>query len=390
MDAANASRWQDKTRVVVLEPYYGGSHATFVDTVRRNSRHEVVVVTLPARKWKWRMRGAAIWFAREDTDWQKGGEGRGIDVVLCNDMLSVGDLRALLPVALRDVPVICYFHENQLTYPLLHEEDRDFQYGMTNITSCAAANAIWFNSQYHMDAFFLAAETLLRKMPDFVPDGIVEAARRKSHVMYPPVEMPPAELEVRAHPVKGNAPRILWSHRWEYDKNPEPFFDALIRLHDRGAQFELVLLGEQFRTAPPVFAESWAKLQTHIVHSGFATTKSDYWRLLKSCDLIVSSAIQENFGLSVVEAIVAGCQPLLPDRLSYPELIPSDFRESCFYSDDAKLIGRLNAYLEGAGRLDHHQLQPLRESFRARFSADVMVPKIDDALADVARMTRKT
>ena len=27
-------------------------------------------------------------------------------------------------------------------------------------------------------------------------------------------------------------PLILWNHRWEYDKNPEPFFQSLFRLKD--------------------------------------------------------------------------------------------------------------------------------------------------------------
>ncbi len=66
-----------KLNVALLEPYYGGSHAAFVDTLVRHSRHDMRVVTLPARKWKWRMRGASIWFAREDNEWLAGSNGRG-------------------------------------------------------------------------------------------------------------------------------------------------------------------------------------------------------------------------------------------------------------------------------------------------------------------------
>ncbi len=103
------------------------------------------------------MRGAAIWFAHQDDAWQSPGGGAAPDVILCNDMLSVSDLRGLLEPRLRDVSIVCYLHENQLTYPIPVEQDRDFQYGMTNITSCLAADAVWFNSRFHLEDF-LAAE----------------------------------------------------------------------------------------------------------------------------------------------------------------------------------------------------------------------------------------
>ncbi|MCH7995503.1 MAG: DUF3524 domain-containing protein, partial [Planctomycetes bacterium] len=187
-----------KLNVAVLEPYYGGSHAAFVDTLVGHSRHRTCLATMPARKWKWRMRGAAIWFAREDNEWLAGSNGRGVDLILCNDMLSVSDLRALLPAAMRNVPIVCYFHENQLTYPLPCEADRDYQYGMTNITSCLAADAVWFNSAFHLDEFLDAAAKLLRKMPDCVPGGVIDSIRKKCLVVPPPIE-PPASLDQALH-----------------------------------------------------------------------------------------------------------------------------------------------------------------------------------------------
>jgi len=98
--------------------------------------------------------------------------------------------------------------------------------------------------------------------------------------------------------------RILWPHRWEYDKNPKDFFDCMLKLHREGAAFELVLVGEQFRTAPPEFASAIEELTGHIVHAGYLESRSDYLRMVKSCDVVVSTAIQENFGIAIVEQIV--------------------------------------------------------------------------------------
>jgi len=170
-----------RLKLVILEPYYGGSHATFVDTLIRRSRHDCTLCTLPARKWKWRMRGAAIWLARDGGGWCSDAADKP-DVILGNDMLSVADLRALMPPALRATPIVCYFHENQLTYPLAENDWRDYQYGMTNITSGLASDQVWFNSEFHRTSFLDAAAALLRKMPDFVPADSTQAIREKSAV----------------------------------------------------------------------------------------------------------------------------------------------------------------------------------------------------------------
>ena len=372
--------------VALLEPYYGGSHAAFVDTLRDHSRHRITLATMPARKWKWRMRGASIWFARQATEWLDHADGKSINVILCNDMLSVADLRALLPAFMRQVPIVCYFHENQLTYPIPEEQQRDFQYGMTNITSCLSADAVWFNSSFHRDDFLNAVAKLLAKMPDFVPNGVVEEIRKKSLVIPPPVSVGGIERKAAS---AGAAPTILWCHRWEYDKNPEPFFEALIRLADSGRAFRLVLLGEQFRTAPPVFAESWDLLEPHIDHAGFIPDRQAYLSVLAGCDLVVSSAIQENFGIAVVEAILLGCQPLLPNRLSYPGLIPPNLHDMCLYPNDSDLFGRLEAWLDGRASMSEQQQSDLIARAKIEFGLPSVVPRIDASLdATVSALKR--
>lgn len=54
-------------------------------------------------------------------------------------------------------------------------------------------------------------------------------------------------------------------------------------------------------------------------------TKPAYYDLLgKSC-VIVSYALQENFGFGIAEAAYMGCTPVLPNRLVYPELYESKY-----------------------------------------------------------------
>src|SRR5262245_35712622 len=52
-------------RILFLNPFHGGSHAAVAEGYARHSRHEAELLTLSiAGGWRWRMRGAAVTFAR--------------------------------------------------------------------------------------------------------------------------------------------------------------------------------------------------------------------------------------------------------------------------------------------------------------------------------------
>jgi len=339
-----------RLNILVLEGYDSGSHGQFLDGLIGHSRHRFSRIGLPARKWKWRMRGSAIYFAEQIARGlpEHTLDADDIDLVFTSDMTAVADLKALLGKSLPHKPIVCYFHENQLTYPLQDESQRDYQYGFTNITSCLAADAVWFNSRYHLESFIAAADSLLRRMPDFVPRQVVATIRHKAGVM--PLGLDEKLLQLgqarRAdHPPTARTCRrpvtILWNHRWEYDKNPEEFFAVLCDLQKENVPFSLIVAGENFREAPPVFETARDELADNIDHFGNVRDRGEYLELLRRADVVVSTAHHEFFGVSVLEAIAAGCFALLPKRLSYPELIPNEVHHKYLYSDRRELRAKL-------------------------------------------------
>jgi len=61
---------------------------------------------------------------------------------------------------------------------------------------------------------------------------------------------------------------------------------------------------------------------------GFVEGEKEYRLILASADLVVSTALHDFQGLAVLEAVAAGCLPVVPDRLAYRELLPESFRYS--------------------------------------------------------------
>lgn len=342
--------------VVLIEPYFGGSHRAAAEGWARWSRHRVAVESLPARFWKWRMRGAAFEMARRAEE-----KGLKPDVWFAASTLDAAHFLAL---AGRRAPLVLYFHENQASYPCREgeeTEERDLQYAFTDMASALAADRVAFNSAFQRDAFFEGLEEILRRMPDSRPLWALDRLRAKCAVVPLGVELDDIDHALEgAGPPDGGSPVVLWNHRWEYDKDPETFFDVVTALAGEGIPFRLAVAGERFNRIPEVFDRCRGELANRILHWGYAPSRADYVRLLVRADIVVSTARQENFGISMVEAAYAGAHPLAPRRLSYPEVFDASLHGDCLYDDPSDLLGRLRRLLtRPSARLGRERLRTI-------------------------------
>jgi len=352
--------------VLLVEPYLSGSHQAWAEGYAQHSRHDVTLLTLPGRFWKWRMFGGSL------TLGQQAAELDTPDVLIVSDMVDLPSFLGHAGRAVGSSRSILYMHENQLTYPLSPTARDDLAYAYMNWSSMVRADEVWFNSQFHLDSVFEAMPKFLRHFPDHRHTHLVDKVADKSIVM--PIGV---ELGWIGESEKTEPPLIVWNQRWEYDKDPVRLFDALRRLAAAGGQFRLALCGENFRNVPVEFDRAQSQLAKQIVHYGFAE-RDVYRRLLLDASVVISTAKHEFFGIAAVEAMAAGAIPVFPNALSYPELIPPEVHHDTLYSNDEgldRLLISAIADVERRGRL-----RSLIAPSMDKFSWSRLASKYDRAL----------
>ncbi|XP_074071197.1 tRNA-queuosine alpha-mannosyltransferase isoform X4 [Macrotis lagotis] len=360
---------------LIIEAFYGGSHKQLVDLLQEDIE-DCVLYTLPAKKWHWRARTSALYFA------QNVPVSDNYRILFASSVLNLTELTALRP-DLGKLKKVLYFHENQLVYPVQKCQERDFQYGYNQILS-------WFMPEHKVTNFKKIFglkgnedDTSLMDLP-FQQNRVTESLMKNSHLNPESglCEVQPGPHTTQqdgisnsltkledlnmAHPSKNSASgqedrqhttvnpynilsgtdeqqrplHIVWPHRWEHDKDPESFFRSLLRLREAGLSFHVSVLGETFTDVPGIFSEAKKALGSSVLHWGYLPSKDDYFQALCMADVVISTAKHEFFGVAMLEAVYCGCYPLCPKDLVYPEIFPAEY----LYSTPEQLFKRLQNF----------------------------------------------
>jgi glycosyltransferase involved in cell wall biosynthesis len=316
-------------RILLLSAYDAASHRRWREgLVAAFPEYDWTVLTLPPRYFSWRIRGNSLSWAMG----QRELLSQPYDLLVATSMTDLSALKGLLP-SLALTPSIVYFHENQFAYPKSDQQFQTVEPQILNIYTALAADQLLFNSDFNRQTFLDGANTLLSKMPDQLPAGIVESLAAKSTCL--PVPMEANCYQTATH--KNDCLEIIWNHRWEYDKAPERLWRAIEQLLAKTRNFRLHVVGERFRQFPAVFQDMHALLQRCypgvLGQWGYVQDRSAYQQLLVQADVVLSTALHDFQGLSVIEGACHGCLPLVPDRLCYGEWFATAFRYDSFVND---------------------------------------------------------
>lgn len=331
-------------KILLLSAYDALSHQYWrKGLVKQFPEYDWTVLTLPPRYFSWRLRGNSLSWAFGERDVLSAD----YDLVVCTSMTDLSALRGMVP-KLSQVPVLCYFHENQFAYPASGQQQNSVEPLILNIYTALAADRILFNTGYNRQTFLNGAERLLKKLPDYVPGDVIQRIQDNSAVL--PVPLPESVFLKPDEGEQTEPLEIIFNHRWEYDKAPERMFMALSKLAEWQVPFKVHVVGQSFRQIPPVFEEMRQALTDHIGCWGYVESADEYRRLLQQSDVILSTAIHDFQGIAVLEGVAAGCQPVVPERLAYSELFASRYRYPSFENNPEKEALALAKHLKALSK----------------------------------------
>lgn len=96
--------------------------------------------------------------------------------------------------------------------------------------------------------------------------------------------------------------RVVFPHRLAPEKQPELFVEL-----------------------EKLYKEKYGNDIEFVRTKDVCSTKDDYYGLLLSSKCVFSSALQETFGIAMIEGLNCGCIPVAPNRLSYCETFDSKY-----------------------------------------------------------------
>ncbi len=368
---------------LLVEPYLSGSHRAWAEGWAATSGHRAVVVGHAGTAWRWRMTGAAVTMAGLLEDHARR---RGLpDALVVSDMIDLAGLRGLLGPRWAPVPAVLYLHEDQLTQPVGpngHGGDRRLAW--VNWTSALAADEVWVNSAWHLGRFTDALGPFLASAPDHRHDHLLGSVAARCRVVPVGADLRQLLAVDRSTPATSGpgGPLVLWNHRWDHDKGVDRFLVSARSLAAEGVPFRLALLGEDRHHDPGRWGPDLAPLADRVEVRG-RLDRTDYEAVLALADVVVAAARQENFGLSVVEAVAAGCVPVVPDTCSYPEVVP----DPAAHYPQGRLTTALRAALDDLPSR-RAALGPVR-SHVAGYDWGRVAPVADALLADVVARGRR-
>lgn len=158
-----------------------------------------------------------------------------------------------------------------------------------------AADHVIFNSSYNMNSFLYNINSFLKLLPDCRPKNLITDIKPRSSVIYGPIQF----SNIPTYPKSYKTLHIVWPHRWEFDKNPEDFFSVLFQMKALNASFRLSVLGESFSQIPEIFDKAKDALKDDIENWGYIKSKEDYYRILSSGNVVISTAIHEFYGVAM-------------------------------------------------------------------------------------------
>ena len=136
-------------------------------------------------------------------------------------------------------------------------------------------------------------------------------------------------------------PLILHSNRPDKEKNPQQALASFSLLMQRNPEWHFRVCTSRRQWGEGCLREQAQALQLSgrfLIFEGL--TKASYLNLVSRSSVMLSCSPEENFGYCILEAAALGCQPVLKNCASHPELLGDEFSD-LLYDTSAQIIEKI-------------------------------------------------
>jgi len=88
---------------------------------------------------------------------------------------------------------------------------------------------------------------------------------------------------------------------------------------------------------------------------------------------------QDFFGISSIEAIAAGCIPILPNRLAFPEHLSEENHQAYYYNTPQEFTDKLSLFIN-----QQPSSSPSLRNYILKYDLEIVVPRYDAFFENIA------
>jgi glycosyltransferase involved in cell wall biosynthesis len=237
--------------------------------------------------------------------------GSFLDVIETNlyKTSQLGKILTYISTMKPDDSVVLFFHD--LWFPgLINIAYMRDGLGLKNLKICGCLHA----GSY--DEYDFLSKTMGQWTEDFensmlnIVDKIFVATQFHKDLLYHQRNVSANKIMVTGFPIYDD---------FRDQDNLPPCRENIIVFPHRLDDEKLPVLFDEFAEDPKMKRFKWLKTKE------VCKTKNEYYELLSKSKFAISFARQETWGIAMQEAIICGCIPIVPNRLSYPEMYDQDF-----------------------------------------------------------------
>lgn len=298
------SRLYIPKRILVYEPFYKGSHKQYIDGFLKTFSDVVVNISCPYTDNN-KIRFLSSFFLMDKL---KTMDLSNFHFLYTSNWVDITQIKVL-----HKFVIITRMHE---TFFEFNDVKTNFAtkigHNVNDVAAALYSDCLLFNSESHKNRFMILIEKLFKFIGLGNIDSLLKIVRYKSKVLYLGLDLPEVKNVVK----KDRS--FIWNHNSKKYKNPRMAINFFQKLCEYDNKFSLTWLGGNVDEV----TRSLNRLTCELNILGYVN-KEKYLEELKKSKYVISTSDNDNFGISVIEAINCECIPLLKNLDVFNELYPT-------------------------------------------------------------------